>query len=131
MMVKPIRDGFHSVTPYLVIRGVGQLIKFLQQAFEAHEVHRKTRSDGTITHAQVRIGDSMVMMGEARGEFKFTPGMIYLYVSNADATYQRALKAGAVSLRKPVDEPSYGDRVGGVKDPTGNQWWIATPLERL
>ncbi len=128
MAVKPIPDGYHSLTPYLVVQGVAKLIDFLKQAFEAKEVHRMSRPDGTIMHAEVRIGDSVVMMGEAMGEFKPMPAMIYLYVNDADAVYQRALQAGATSMMEPADQ-FYGDRNGGVKDPCGNQWWIATHKE--
>lgn len=128
MAVKPIPEGHHSVTPYLVVPGVAKLIDFLKRAFEAKEIHRTTRPDGTIMHAEVRIGDSMVMMGEARGEWKPMPGAIYLYVNDTDATYKRALRAGATSVMEPADQ-FYGDRNAGVKDPVGNHWWIATHKE--
>jgi PhnB protein len=130
MAVKPIPDGYHSVTPYLIVQGAGKLIDFLKQAFEAQENERLTRPDGTIGHAEVRIGDSIVMMSEASGEWKPTPGAMYLYVNDADATYKRALQAGATSTTEPTDQ-FYGDRSAGVKDPVGNQWWIATHKEDL
>lgn len=128
MAVKAIPEGYHTVTPYLVVPGVAGLIEFLQQAFEAEERHRMARPDGTIMHAEVRIGDSIVMMGEATGEFQPKPAMIHLYVTDVDATYRRALAAGATSVREPTDQ-FYGDRTGGVKDASGNQWWIATHVE--
>ncbi len=128
MAVKPIPDGFHSVTPYLVVPGVPKLIDFLTQAFEAKELHRSARPDGAIMHAEVKIGDSIVMMGEPMGEFKAMPGAIYLYVNDTDATYKRALQAGATSMTEPADQ-FYGDRNAGVKDPAGNLWWIATHKE--
>jgi uncharacterized glyoxalase superfamily protein PhnB len=130
MAVKPIPDGYHSVTPYLTVRGVPMLIDFMRQAFEAQEVERVTRPDGTVGHAEVKIGDSIVMMGEANSEWQPMPGAIYLYVNDVDATYKRALRAGAVSTMEPVDQ-FYGDRSAGVKDPSGNQWWIATHKEDL
>ena len=130
MAVKPIPDGFHTVTPYLVVTGVSKLIDFLKQAFGAEEFHRSSRPDGSIMHAQVKIGDSMVMMGEAMGEFKAMPAMIYLYVNDTDALYQRALQAGATSVMPPTDM-FYGDRNAGVKDLCGNQWWIATHKEDI
>ena len=130
MPVKPIPDGFHTVTPYLVVPGVPRLIEFLKQAFDAKEMHHSTRPDGTVMHAQVRIGDSVVMMGEAIGEFGPMPAMIYLYVTDVDAVYQRALRAGGVSIMEPTDM-FYGDRNGGLKDPCGNQWWIATHIENV
>jgi uncharacterized glyoxalase superfamily protein PhnB len=130
MAVKPIPDGYHSVTPYLVVQGADKLIDFLKQAFAAQESERLTRPDGTIGHAEVRIGDSIVMMSEASGEWKPMPSAMYLYVNDTDATYKRALQAGAVSTMEPTDQ-FYGDRSAGVKDLTGNQWWIATHQEDL
>jgi len=126
--VKPIPDGFHTVTPYLIVPGVAKLIEFLQQAFDAKEIHRSARPDGSIMHAQVRIGDSFVMMGEPIGQWKPMPGSIYLYVNDTDAFYKRALQAGATSLMAPADQ-FYGDRNAGVKDPLGNHWWVATHIE--
>lgn len=130
MAVKAIPDGYHSVTPYLIVQGVPTLIDFMKHAFEAQEIERMTRPDGGIGHAEVKIGDSIVMMGEAGGERQPMPGMIYLYVNNIDVTYKRALQAGAVSIMEPMDQ-FYGDRSAGVKDPSGNQWWIATHKEDL
>jgi uncharacterized glyoxalase superfamily protein PhnB len=128
MAVKPIPEGYHSVTPYLVVRGAAKLIDFLTQAFEAKEIFRMPRPDGTVMHAEVKIGDSIVMMGEAMGDMQPMPGTMYLYVHDADAVYRRALQAGATSVMEPADQ-FYGDRHGGVKDPAGNHWWIATHKE--
>ena len=128
MAVTPIPEGYHTVTPYLVVQGVPKLLDFLKQAFDAQEIMRMPWPDGTIMHAEVRVGDSAVMMGEARGEFKPMLGSLYLYVDDTDATYQRALQAGATSLREPADQ-FYGDRHAGVVDPVGNHWWIATHIE--
>ena len=128
MAVKPIPDGYHTITPYLVVQGAPKLIDFLQQAFEAQETERITQPDGTIGHAEVRIGDSVVMMAEARGEWKPMPSAMYLYVNDTDAVYQRALQAGAISTMEPANQ-FYGDRSAGVRDPSGNQWWIATHQE--
>jgi len=128
MAVKPIPEGYHSITPYLTIPGVAKLLDFLQQAFEAQELHRMARPDGTIMHAEVRIGDSPVMMGESMGSCEPMFGSLYLYVHDVDAVYKRALQAGATSTSEPADQ-FYGDRSAGVKDPVGNQWWIATHKE--
>ena len=128
MAVKPIPEGHHTVTPYLVVEDAACLIDFLTRAFGAEEVHRIPRPDGTIMHAQVRIGDSMIMMGEAKGEFTSMPGFLHLYVTYADAAYRRAIQAGAISVTEPADQ-FYGDRSGGVKDRFGNLWWIATHKE--
>jgi PhnB protein len=128
MAVKPIPDEYHTVTPYLVVRGVAKLLEFITRAFGATETHRMTGPDGTIGHATARIGDSMVMLGEARDEWKPTDAMLYLYVPDTDAAYQRALAADATSLMEPADQ-FYGDRNAGVKDPLGISWWIATHIE--
>jgi PhnB protein len=128
MAVRPIPEGYHTVTPYLVVQGVPRLIDFLKRAFDAREIMRMPRPDGTIMHAEVRLGDSAVMMGEAMGEFKPMPGSMYLYVDDTDATYQRALQAGATSTMEPADQ-FWGDRYAGVVDPVGNHWWIATHIE--
>ncbi len=123
--VKPIPDGYHTVTPYLVVRDVPRLIEFLRQAFGATELIRAPRPDGSIMHAEVAIGDSRVMMGEPPGSSPPMPGCVHLYVVDTDALYHLALQAGATSLREPTDQ-FYGDRMAGVQDPVGNQWWIAT-----
>lgn len=128
MAVKPIPDGYHSVTPYLVVPGVATLLDFLKQAFEAQELHRMPRPDGTIMHAEVRIGDSLVMMGEPMGDAPPMLGSLYLYVNDVDTVYKRALQAGATSTSAPADQ-FYGDRSAGLKDPVGNQWWVATHKE--
>ena len=128
MTGKHIPNGYHTVTPYLMVREVARLIAFLEQAFGAKESERLRRPDGTIMHAEVRIGDSVVMMGEASNESEPRPGSLYLYVEDTDAVYQRALAAGATSIMEPADQ-FYGDRNAGVKDPAGNYWWIATHQE--
>jgi uncharacterized glyoxalase superfamily protein PhnB len=128
MPVKPIPDGYRTVTPYLVVPGVARLIEFLKQSFDAEEIHRFPGPGGRVMHAEVRIGDSIVMMGEPSGEVQPIPAMLHLYVPDADAAYHRALKAGATSVREPADQ-FYGDRSAGVRDPCGNQWWVATHIE--
>jgi PhnB protein len=128
MAAKPIPSGFHTVTPYLTVQGANKLIDFLKQAFDAKEIERMPGPDGTVGHAQLQIGDSMVMMGEASGQMKPMNCMIYLYVNDADALYKRALQAGGTSATEMTDQ-FYGDRSGAVKDPSGNVWWIATHKE--
>jgi PhnB protein len=130
MAVKPIPEGYRTITPYLVVEGAATLIEFLKQGFAAEEIRRALHPDGSIMNAEVKIGDSMIMLSEARGEcdFKAMPSMIHLYVENADATYESAIQAGGSSIMEPKDE-FYGDRAAGVKDPTGNHWWIATHQE--
>jgi uncharacterized glyoxalase superfamily protein PhnB len=124
--VKPVPEGFHTVTPYLVVTGVAKLIDFAKQAFGAKEVFLAKRPDGGVQHAEVKIGDSIVMMGEGGG--KEFPGMLHLYVEDCDAVYRRAVEAGAKSIREPADQP-FGDRASGVEDEFGNQWWISTHIE--
>jgi PhnB protein len=104
------------------------VIDFLKRAFAADEVARYAGPDGTIYHAQVRIGDSVIEMGEAHGPYQPMPTMFYLYVEDADAWYRRALQAGATSISEPADQP-YGDRKAGVKDPFDNVWYVATPIK--
>ena len=128
MAVKPIPDNYHSITPYLMAPGASRLIEFLKEAFGAVESERMTNPDGAVMHAEVRIGDSMLMLTDGGGGWKPMPAALYLYVNDADATYQRALAAGATSVMEPVTQ-FYGDRHGGVKDPSGNIWWIATHVE--
>ena len=128
MPVKPIPDDYHSVAPYLTVRGVAKLIDFLKRSFGAAEKERMTQPAGRIMHAEVRIGDSVVMMGEPADESSLMPGAIHVYVEDVDTAYRRALQAGATSLRAPEDQ-FYGDRSAGVRDPSGNIWWIATHKE--
>ncbi len=128
MALQPIPEGFHTVTPYLVVRGVDKLIDFLKKAFGAKERFRHQRPDGTTGHAEVTIGDSIVMMGEAGDPSKAMPATMYLYVNRVDETYKQAIQAGAKSMMEPTDM-FYGDRSGGVIDPFGIHWWIATHTE--
>jgi PhnB protein len=118
----------NTVSPYLVVHGVTGLLEFMRHAFGAQELHRTATPDGQVRHAEARIGDTVIMMGEATAEFPARPAMLHVYVSDADAVYRRALEAGAASLRAPADQ-FYGDRTGGVQDAFGNQWWMATHKE--
>ena len=131
MTVKPIPEGYHSVTPYLVVRGAEQTIEFLKKAFGAEVVFEPLkRPDGTILHTEVKIGDSRVMLAEGAGEHKPMPCMLYLYVRDVDAAYKQALAAGGAKMKDPEDQ-FFGDRTAGVKDPAGNHWEIATRKEDL
>jgi len=120
--------GYHSVTPYLMVADVPQLVDFLKETFDAKEIERHERPDGSVGHAEVRIADSVVMMGGARAEWPAMHSALYVYVADVDATYSRALGAGATSISEPSLQ-YYGDRMCGVKDPAGNTWWIATHVE--
>lgn len=125
---KALPKGYHNVTPHLINENATRVIEFLKRAFDAEEINRLSAPDGRLVHAEIKIGDSMIMIGEASGTWKAMPASIALYVENADATYKRALQAGATSLKEPADL-FYGDRTGGVIDLAGNHWWIATHLE--
>jgi uncharacterized glyoxalase superfamily protein PhnB len=126
--VKPIPEGHHTVIPYIVVPGVDKLIEFAKQAFGATELHVSKRPDGTVMHAEVKIGDSIVMMGDGGETWKTFLAMLHLYMEDVDAVYRRAIQAGGKSLREPTDQ-IYGDRSAAVEDAFGNQWWIATHIE--
>jgi PhnB protein len=128
MPVKPIPDGYHTVTPVLVVEGAGRLIEFMTSAFGARERMRMPMPDGTVAHAEVEIGDSPLMVADATAEFPAGHAMVHLYVEDTDAVYARAVEAGAATVRPPEDQ-FYGDRSATVRDPFGNQWSIATHVE--
>lgn len=127
-MPNPIPEGYHSVTPYLTVSNVTKLMEFLSKAFGATERGKLAGPDGRIVHAEMLIGNSIVMMGQPQNEEDVRRSMLHLYVPDVDATYQRCLTAGASSVREPQNQ-FYGDRSGSVKDPTGNDWYIATRVE--
>jgi PhnB protein len=128
MAVKPIPEGYHTVTPYLTVRGAVKLLEFIQKAFNATILFEMKRPDGSLGHAEAQIGDSRLMIGEAPPDAPAMPAMLYLYLPDADKAYAQAIKAGAESVRE-VATQFYGDRSGGVKDMCGNQWWVATHVE--
>jgi len=131
MVVNPVPDGHHTVTPYLTVRDAAKIIDFLKQAFGAKITYEPLkRPDGTIMHAEITIGDSSVMIAEESEMAKATPSSLYLYVPNVDSVYQQAVKAGGETMMEPTDM-FYGDRCGGVKDPSGNSWMIATHKEDI
>jgi uncharacterized glyoxalase superfamily protein PhnB len=130
MAVKPIPEGHNSVSPYLIVRGAAEVIDFLRQTFAAEELFSSKHPDGKVAHAEVKIGDSVIMIAEATNEFPALQAMIHVYVSDVDGAYQRAVRAGGESLREPADQ-FYGDRSAGVKDRSGNMWWISTHKEDL
>jgi PhnB protein len=117
-------DGYNTVTPYLTVKGADRLIDFICNVAGGEVTFRM--GDDTVQHAEVRVGDSVIMIGEAPAEPM--PAMLHLYVEDADSMYKRAIGAGAKSLREPEDQ-FYGDRTGGVQDEFGNQWWFATHIE--
>ena len=131
MTAKPIPDDYHTVTPYLTVHNAAKVIEFLKQGFGAQATHEPfKRPDGKIMHAEIKIGNSRVMLGEENEMAKATPSTLYVYVPNVDAAYQQAVRAGGKSVAEPTDM-FYGDRCGAVKDPSGNTWSIATHKEDL
>jgi uncharacterized glyoxalase superfamily protein PhnB len=127
-IARPIPEGYHSVTVYLTVPGVARLMGFLKRAFGAEEIDRMKDPSGRVGHAQMKIGDTFVMMGEPQAPQQPKPCNLYLYVENVDAVYHQAIQAGGKSISEPKDQ-FYGDRSGAVEDPSGNGWWIATHIE--
>ena len=125
-----IPNGFHSVTPYLTVADAAALMAFLKKAFAAEEILVMRRPDGSIGHAQVRVGDSMIEMAQAAEQWKPMPAALHLYVVDTDSTYKHAIAAGGGSIYEPADM-FYGERSAGVVDPAGNHWYIATHTEEL
>lgn len=134
--VQPIPAGYHTVTPYLIINGAAEALAFYQQAFGATELFRMPTPDGKIRHAEIKIGDSPIMLADESLEmgsrspqsYGGSPITIMLYVEDVDTVVSRAVFAGA-TLQRPVKDQFYGDRSGSVKDPFGHEWHIATHTE--
>ena len=127
--VKPVPEGYHTVTPFLVLKDAHRAIEFYKRAFGAEERFRMPTPDGKVAHAELQIGDSVVMLSEAIQE-PVTSASMYLYVPNVDAVCQRAVAAGAEAAMPPTDM-FWGDRFGRVVDPFGVRWGIATHKEDL
>ena len=127
----PRPKEYAAVTPYLVVEGADRLIAFMERVFGAVQAFPPMRDGGKIMHAEVRIGDSRVMLADASAEWRPLPGMLHVYVEDeVDAAYRRALDAGATSLREPADQ-FYGDRTATVRDAAGNVWSIANHVEEV
>lgn len=125
-----MKPGFHTITPYLVVNGADDLIAFMRDAFGAELLARHLRPDGTVVHAEVRIGDSMIELGDATEEFKAAPVALHVYIEHVDGVYQRALAAGGTSTQPLTDQP-YGDREAGLIDRWNNNWYVATHQENV
>ena len=136
--VKPIPDGYHTVTPYLAIRNASRAIDFYERAFGAVELYRLPSPDGSIAHAEIRIGNSPIMISDESPQMgarspeslQGTPVNLLLYVEDVDASFNRATKAGAKAIMPPTDM-FWGDRYGKLVDPFGHEWSIATHQEDL
>jgi uncharacterized glyoxalase superfamily protein PhnB len=120
--------GYPAVSVYLVAQGAQAVIDFLRNTFGATQLRRFDTPDGKIMHAEVRIDDSVIMIADSGGTYPAFPSWLHIYVDDVDKTYQRALAAGGVSVQEPVRKEGDTDKRGGVKDPAGNTWWIATQL---
>jgi PhnB protein len=137
-MVKPIPEGYHTVTPYLMFSGASAAIEFYKKALGASEVLRMDEPSGRIHHAEIKIGDSHIMLADEHPEMQAlspktiggSPVSMHVYVEDVDAAVDRAVKAGA-KLVRPVADQFYGDRTGGIEDPFGYRWFIATHKEDL
>jgi len=123
-----IPKGLNNVNAYLHPLRAEPLIAFLKRAFGAQELGKYTSPNGVVHHAEIRIGDSVVEMGESHGKYEPMPAMFYVYVPNVDAVYRQTVAAGATSFQEPIDQP-YGDRQAGVRDAFGNTWYIATHIK--
>jgi len=136
MSVKPVPDGYRTVTPYLIVAGAAKAIEFYKRAFGAKERMRHEMPGGAIGHAEIEIGDSVIMLADEFPEMGAkspqsiggTPVGICLYVENVDARFEQAVKAGA-KIERPLQDQFYGDRSGTVVDPFGHKWTIATHIE--
>ena len=120
-------EGYSSVAVYIMADGAQRVLEFLKHTFDAEELRRSDNPDGSIMHAEVRIDDTVVMLADAGGDVPAFPVWLHVYVPDVETTYRRALAAGSVSIQEPQHQGD-PDRRGGVKDPAGNTWWIATQV---
>lgn len=120
-------NTYRTVTPYLCVPDADAELAFLKAAFGAAEISCDRNADQSVMHAEIQVGDSLVMVGQAGGQWKPLSAAIYLWVDDVDATYAKALEAGAASQSAPEDKP-YGHRNAGVVDGNGITWWIASPV---
>jgi PhnB protein len=126
--VQPVPEDYGSLTPFVLVRGVAPFIDFLREAFGAVERGRVPNEDGIIGHAEVWIGNRVLMMFDAKDDWPDTPAFLWLYVDDCDAVHRRALKAGAAAVT-PLTTNAWGDRGSRIRDPFGNIWWIQTHVE--
>jgi PhnB protein len=128
-MAETTTTTYRTITPYLVVTDADAELRFLTAAFGATEVSCQRNQDHTVMHAELMIGDSLVMLGQAGGQWKPREASLYLWIDDVDATYAAALRAGATSESEPEDKP-YGHRNAGVIDPNGVTWWIGAPVKQ-
>ena len=130
MAINAVPDGYTTVTPWLISRDTSRLIDYVTSAFGATELSRLTSAEGRVEHAEVRIGDAVVMMFDASPGWPPTPGFLRLWVEDADEVHRLAVEAGGTSVTE-VTHLFFGDRVGRVRDPLGNVWWIQARVEEV
>ena len=123
------KNSYRTITPYLVVADANAELKFLAAAFGGVETECQRNDDNSVMHAEVKVGDSLVMLGQSGGEFKALQAAFYLWVQDVDQVYAKALAAGGTSQSPPENKP-YGHRNAGVYDPGGNTWWIAAPSKK-
>ncbi|UUZ91489.1 VOC family protein [Paenibacillus sp. P25] len=128
--VRPIPEGYTSVTPWIIARNTVQLLDFIKRAFDGEELSCIYNPDGSVGHAEIRIGDAIVMAFDAKEEWPDTPGFLRLYVEDGAVTFEKALQAGATAVTQ-MTELFFGERAGRVQDPLGNVWWIHERIEEL
>jgi len=121
-------EGYNSVSPYLVLTNANATIEFLKKAFDGQLLRHYADGEGRIMHAEVRIDDSVIMVADSASDWPPTPSHVHIYVKDVDETYQRALRAGAISIQQPVQKDD-ADKRGGIKDDGGTTWWIGTQVE--
>ena len=121
-------EGYNSVSPYLVARDVPEVIDFLVTVFGAEELRRFEHEDSSVMHAEVRLDDSVIMLGGAGEGWPAQTSHVHVYVPDVDATYAKALASGGVSVQEPTGPEGDPDRRGGVRGPGGNTWWIGTTM---
>lgn len=120
-----VRDGYPTVAAYIMVPDAGQVVAFARAVVGAEVIRSDTRPDGRLGHTELRVGDSMIMVADPGTEWPAAPAALHVYVPDADRAWQLALEHGATSIREPGDQP-YGDRMSGVTDAAGNQWWFAS-----
>ena len=136
MPVNPIPEGYHSVTPYLIIRGAADAIEFYKKAFGATELFRFPGPDGKIGHAELQVGNSRIMLADEYPDMGYngpqtiggSPVALMIYLADVDTVFNRAVEAGA-TVKEPLQDKFYGDRIGTVVDPFGHRWHLATHQE--
>lgn len=121
-------EGYSTLSPYLIVEGAERVIAFMEDVFQGSELRRYDMPDGSIMHAEVRIDDTVVMIGEAGGDWPARPVSLHVYVEDVDAVFERAVAAGGMPVEEPRRREGDPDRRGGVRGPAGNTWWIATQV---